>query len=116
MKSKPAPPKGLPPGFRPIWTALQAADAQAASRAVLSQRLGVSTHTIQRILVDGRVPHFGKRVGPRQSLAWARTTRRLAVRLGAKPRSWIESAGIVWTEEVAAASRSLEARLREERK
>jgi hypothetical protein len=81
---------------------------------VLSQRLGVSTHTIQRILVDGRVPHFGKRVGPRQSLAWARTITRLAVRLGAKPRSWIESVGIVWTEEVAAASRSLEARLREE--
>jgi len=114
MKSKPTPPKGLPPGFRPIWTELQAADAEAESRAVLSKRLGVSTHTIQRILVDGRVPHFGKRVGPRQSLAWARTITRLAVRLGAKPRVWIESAGIVWTEEVAAASRTLEARLREE--
>ena len=114
MQSKSMPPKGLPPGFRPIWAALQAADTAAGSRAVLSKRLGVSTHTIQRILVDGRVPHFGKKVGPRQSLAWARTITRLAVRLGAKPRSWIESAGIAWTEEVAAASRTLEGRLRVE--
>lgn len=114
MQSKPMPPKGLPPGFRPIWAVLRAADEAAESRAVLSKRLGVSTHTIQRILVDGDVPHFGKRVGPRQSLAWARTITRLAVRLGAKPRSWIESAGIAWTEEVAAASRTLESRLLEE--
>ena len=49
-------PGRLPAGFREIWRALRAADEASASRQVLARDLGISTHTIQRILVDGDVP------------------------------------------------------------
>ena len=42
------------------------ADAESPSRNALAKRLGVSTHTIQRILVDGDVPEL---VDPEVTLA-----------------------------------------------
>jgi hypothetical protein len=97
------PPRRLPKGLRGLWRKLRRAEESAGTRAELSRRLGISTHTLQRLLVDGAVPRFGRGVSTRQTLAWTRTLARLAARLDASPRAWIESAGIRWNDEVARA-------------
>ncbi len=102
MTRSPHPPDRLPRGLHPLWRALHRAEKTSETRADLARRLGVSTHTLQRLLVDGRVPRFG-RTSTRQTLAWARTIARLADQLGGNPRTWIEGAGILWTERVARA-------------
>ena len=94
-------PERLPAGFREIWTALKAADEDSPSRQALAKRLGTSTHTIQRILVDGDVPDLGRTKNTRVLRAWVRIVTRLAHRLGSDARSWIEAAGIQWDEAVA---------------
>jgi hypothetical protein len=56
----------------------------------------VATHTIQRILVDGDVPRFPETKNLRITHAWVRSLTRLANKLGASPREWIEGVGIQW--------------------
>lgn len=94
--STPRPPKNLPRGYRPIWKALSIADQRVASRQALANDLGVATHTIQRILVDGKVPRFPETKNVRITHAWVRSLTRLATKLGASPREWIEGVGIQW--------------------
>lgn len=94
------PPERLPAGFRSIWQALDDADESSSSRAELARRLGVSTHTIQRILVDGDVPDFPAKRSTRLNRSWARTLTRLALHLHREPRAWIEAAGIPWDESI----------------
>ena len=100
----PKPPKRLPRRYREIWLALREADERFASRAELCRHLGVSTHTVQRILVDGEVPDFSKVQSTRLTRSWARTLTRLAGQLGREPRPWIEGVGIRWDEGVRRAS------------
>jgi hypothetical protein len=95
-------PAALPPGFHEIWRALSAADAEASSRQVLARELGLSTHTIQRILVDGDVPDLLSTRNLRVIRAWVRIITRLAHRFGRDPRAWVETAGVAWDESVAA--------------
>jgi hypothetical protein len=97
------PPRGLPPGYAPIWRALARADAGASSRAELARRLNVSTHTLQRILVDGTPPDFRKKQGRRLVLSWVRTLARLARGLASESRPWIEGVGIRWDDQVRTA-------------
>ncbi|HMB69695.1 MAG TPA: hypothetical protein VKU85_10305, partial [bacterium] len=100
------PPRGLPPGYLRLWRALVQADADASSRAELARRLNVSTHTIQRILVDGTPPDFRKAQGRRLVLSWARTLARLARGLESEARPWIEAVGIGWDDDVRKAAES----------
>jgi hypothetical protein len=100
------PPKKLPKGFREVWDALREADERASSRQVLASQLGVSTHTIQRILVDGDVPSFPETRNTRIVHAWVRILTRLAVRLDREPREWIEMAGIAWVDDIPKVSDS----------
>ncbi len=89
-----APPPALPAGMTGIWLALRA-EAARTGRGALARRLGVSTHTLQRILVDGAVPRF-ESASVRQVRSWTRTLARLARQLGHDPRAWVEAAGIRW--------------------
>jgi hypothetical protein len=88
--SKPA---ALPGSYSGLWEALYRLNEKAGSRQRLSSILKVSTHTIQRILVDGDVPVIGDRSSRRQSLAWARTLTRLAAGLDMDPLSLLEDVG-----------------------
>jgi hypothetical protein len=97
------PPDSLPDGFGEIWTALREADERSPSRQELARRLGVSTHTIQRILVTGDLPDFRSRRNVRRDRAWARSIARLAHHLGGNARRWVENAGIPWDAGVRAA-------------
>jgi hypothetical protein len=105
-------PKRLPGRYRQIWQALRRADERALSRVELCRRLGVSTHTVQRILVDGDVPDFTKQQSTRLTRSWARAVTRLACGLGGEPRSWIEGLGIAWDDGVRRASEATERKLR----
>ena len=91
----PEPPEGLPEGLRDLWNCLHD-EATLTSRGALARRLGVSTHTLQRVLVDGALPRFD-RCSVRQTRSWTRTLARLARHFGRAPRRWIEAAGIPWT-------------------
>jgi hypothetical protein len=93
-------PEKLPPGFTEIWRALVEEQRRQPSRQVLAQRLGVSTQTLQRILVDGTVPDF-RIANRRVRNAWARTLGRLARYFDREPRPWLEKAGIGWDAEIA---------------
>lgn len=95
------PPALLPREYVAIWRALKDADERAASRQELATRLGVSTHTIQRILVRGDVPAFPREESTRVIHSWVRTLSRMAARLGEDPHTWIERVGIEWTDEIA---------------
>jgi hypothetical protein len=79
---------------------LRDADGRAASRQVLAGQLGVSTHTLQRILVRGDVPVFSDATSTRIVHSWTRTLTRVASRLGFEPRAWIERVGIPWSAEI----------------
>ena len=98
------PPAALPSEYRGIWQALSAADGCAASRQVLARQLGLSTHTIQRILVSGDVPQFPETSNTRILRSWVRIITRLAYHSGEDPRHWIEMVGIRWSAEARAAS------------
>lgn len=94
-------PGRLPVGFREIWDALGIADDESTSRQVLARRLGISTHTIQRILVDGDVPDLAATSNTRVLRAWVRIVTRLAHAFGRDARAWVEAAGITWDARVA---------------
>ncbi len=89
-------PDSLPAGFREIWEALRVADDESPSRQVLARRLGISTHTVQRILVDGDVPDLAATTNTRVLRAWVRIITRLAHAFGRDGRAWVEAAGIRW--------------------
>jgi hypothetical protein len=97
-------PDRLPESFREVWLALKDADEASPSRQGLAHRLGISTHTIQRILVSGEVPAFPETGNTRIVRAWARILTRLAHHLGRQPREWIEMVGIAWDEDIRKAS------------
>lgn len=96
------PPQALPSGMGEIWLALRA-EAVRLGRGALARRLGVSTHTLQRILVDGTVPRF-ESASVRQVRSWTRTLARLARHLGHDPRAWVEAAGIPWDDDAVRAA------------
>lgn len=100
------PPRRLPREFHEIWLALAEADRLASSRQDLARRLGVSTFTVQRILVDGDVPRFRRGQNTRVMHAWARTISRIAWSLGASPQAWVEQVGIRWDATIARVSSS----------
>jgi predicted DNA-binding protein (UPF0251 family) len=85
-------PDSLPAGFREIWEALRVADDESPSRQVLARRLGISTHTVQRILVDGDVPDLAATTNTRVLRAWVRIITRLAHAFGRDGRAWVEAA------------------------
>lgn len=93
-------PRSLPPGYGAVWAALRRADEQASSRQSLANDLGVATHTLQRILVEGDVPSFPETGSIRIIHAWVRTLTRIAYHLGHDPRAWIEGVGIEWSETI----------------
>ena len=66
------PPRGLPAGYRDVYRWVRQEEERCSSRAELARVLGVSTHTLQRILVDGEVPDFTRAQGSRLVLAWVR--------------------------------------------
>lgn len=88
------PPEKLPKEFRDIWKSIAEADAAADSRQVLARELKVSTHTIQRILVDGDVPDFTKHVSRRILHSWTRIIARLALYFGHDPFKWVKMVNI----------------------
>ena len=94
-------PARLPAGFREIWDALREADRESTSRQVLARDLGISTHTIQRILVDGDVPDLAGTRNARVLRAWVRIIARLARKFGRDARIWVEAVGISWDDTVA---------------
>jgi hypothetical protein len=98
------PPAGLPRGYLEVWKALNAANERAASRQALAGALGLSTHTIQRILVNGEVPQFPEARNTRIVRSWVRILTRLAFYAGEEPRRWIEAIGIPWSDDTRAAS------------
>ncbi len=93
-------PESLPRAYIEIWKALRDADGRSTSRQALAEQLGVSTHTLQRILVRGDVPVFSDGASTRVVHSWTRTLTRVASRLGHDPRAWIENVGIPWTAEI----------------
>jgi hypothetical protein len=121
MMKRPVPPARLPREFADIWQALHQADAEAASRQALAVELGISTHTLQRILVRGDVPVLRGNENRRIVHAWTRTISRLARHFDRDPRAWLTRVGIPWSEEVArivaavARPRSLGPRVRKPR-
>jgi hypothetical protein len=94
-------PERLPEEFGEIWEALKEADEKSPSRQALAGRLGVSTHTIQRILVDGDVPRLEETTKTRIRRAWVRIITRLAMALDGSPREWVEKAGIPFDDDAA---------------
>ncbi len=104
------PPPSLPAAYAEIWRVLKQADEESPSRQALARQLGISTHTLQRILVDGDVPPFPETKNTRIVRSWTRTLTRLALHFGRDPGAWIRMVGIPWDETisgvVAAAQRS----------
>ncbi len=96
------PPDRLPAGYREIWRALAEAEGRAGSRQALARQLGVSTQTLQRILVRGDVPVFPQTTNVRVQHSWTRTLSRLARHLGGDPRRWLAQVGISWDDDVQA--------------
>lgn len=87
-------PKKLPKGYREIWKAIAEADRTATSRQTLAEELRISTHTIQRILVDGDVPDFSNPVSKHILNSWTRIITRLALHFGRNPLEWVKMVGI----------------------
>ncbi|MBD3163101.1 MAG: hypothetical protein GF328_13445, partial [Candidatus Latescibacteria bacterium] len=102
--SRRRPPDRLPDGYLPVWKCLVEADGRSSSRQALARRLGVATHTLQRLLVDGRVPRFPETTNPRVVHAWVRILARLAVHFDRDPRRWITGVGIAWNDRIARVS------------
>jgi hypothetical protein len=88
-------PASLPACFSRIWDELAKADETTRSRRNLASRLRVSTHTLQRILVDGDVPDLSRPQTPYVMGSWIRTLTRIAAGLGKDPWEILESSGII---------------------
>ena len=93
-------PQSLPSEYARIWRLLSTAHRRSGSRHRLAKRLRVSTHTLQRILVDGDVPELGEGSSRRQCLAWVRTIARIASGLKEDPWEHLEEIGVKRTEEL----------------
>jgi|GEM_PF-498342 len=87
-------PARLPECFRALWKEVARADEEMHSRRRLSERLGVSTHTLQRMLIDGDVPDLTKCRSSYVRASWTRTVARMAAGLGLDPGTTLESVGI----------------------
>ncbi len=88
------PPNNLPEGYKDIWKAIAEADEAAVSRQTLAEILKISTHTIQRILVDGNVPDFSNPVSRRIMHSWTKTITMLALHFDRDPLEWVKMVGI----------------------
>ncbi len=88
------PPANLPAGYRPVWTAVAEADRRLRSRRQLAAELGMSTHTLQRLLVDGDVPDFQQPQSTRLQRSWTAILSRLARYFGQDPRAWVGGVGL----------------------
>lgn len=87
-------PGALPESFHRIWKILAAADESMHSRRKLAARLKVSTHTLQRILIDGDVPDLSDPQSAYVTSSWIRTITRIAVGLGMDAADLVHSAGV----------------------
>jgi hypothetical protein len=94
------PPDTLPEGYGAVWKALAREDSKVSSRQELAKRLKISTHTIQRILVDGDVPDLRNQKSRRLLHPWVRIITKLAVFFGKEPWEWLESIGVPRTEKI----------------
>jgi len=110
MSDNPSPPRRLPDGYRPIWERLSALDRELRSRRLLARRLGLSTHTLQRLLVRGDVPRLDRDANPRVRRSWIGIVARLADHFGVDPRDWLEGLGVTWTGSVPDLVRAARAR------
>ena len=88
------PPGKMGSGWREIWKAVSAEALGSSTRQELAGRLHVSTKTLQRILVDGDVPDFRRKVGAKVLHSWTRTIARLAAYFGRDPWEWLAGVGI----------------------
>ena len=95
------PPADLPKGFRVIRKALAEADRMATSRQMLARELGISTNTIQRILVDGDVPDLKTQKSNRILHSWTRIVVRLALYFEQDPFQWVKMVDIDLTDRIA---------------
>ncbi len=95
------PPADLPEGFTDIWNAIAKADEAAASRQALAGQLGISTNTIQRILVDGAVPDFTIETSNRILNSWTRIVTRLALYFKHDPFQWVIMVNIKMTDRIS---------------
>ncbi len=87
-------PEALPEGFDRIWRILADADESMHSRRRLAARLKVSTHTLQRILIDGDVPDLTAPQSAYVTGSWIRTITRIAAGLGLDAAELVRSAGV----------------------
>lgn len=97
MRDNPSPPRKLPTGYRPVWERVSALDRELRSRRLLAHRLGLSTHTLQRLLVRGDVPRLDRDANPRVRRSWIGIVTRLADHFGIDPREWLDGLGVTWT-------------------
>jgi hypothetical protein len=88
------PPGKMGSGWSEIWKAVSAEALGTSTRQELAGRLHVSTKTLQRILVDGDVPDFQRKVGTKVLHSWTRTITRLAVYFDRDPWEWLAAVGI----------------------
>jgi hypothetical protein len=105
-------PASLPKGFQQIWSALRDAAERSRSRQVLAEKLGISTHTIQRILVDGDVPDLSRATNARVVRAWVGIITRIALSSGGEPREWVEKVGLPWDEVIRSVSEAAALKMR----
>jgi len=83
------------PSYDYLRKLLLDADREASSRRILSERLHVSTHTIQNIINGEELPDFTKPdISKRRRYAWARTVTRIALALEKDPWELLVSVGI----------------------
>lgn len=94
------PPPRLPDEYLPIWQRVRALDEETRSRRRLARTLGVSTHTLQRLLVDGDVPRLATESNRRIRRSWIAIVVRLADHFGVAPREWLGGLGVTWDDRV----------------
>jgi hypothetical protein len=87
-------PASLPRCFGPLWERLAREDAATGSRRKLAAKLRISTHTLQRLLVDGDVPDLTHEQSTYVVHSWVRTLSRVAIGLGMDPIGLVESTGL----------------------
>ncbi len=91
---RPALPENLPKCFVTVWDELSKADSATGSRRKLAAALGVSTHTLQRILSGENLPDFAVESSSYILSSWTRTLSRIACGLGLDPLTLLKSAGL----------------------
>lgn len=87
-------PEKLPAPLWPLWERLAREDAATGSRRALAAKLRVSTHTLQRILVEGSVPDLRIEKSTYVVSSWVRTLTRIAHGLGMDAAALVESVGL----------------------